>query len=199
MKRLEDKIRECGEVREGGIVKVDYFLNHRIDVAFLGEIGQEFHRLFKDTCPDVVMTLEASGIAIALATAQTFGVPVIFAKKSESLNLDKDCYVSEVYSYTRQKSYKIKLSKRYLNKGMRVLIVDDFLARGNAVEGMLELCRQAGAEVCGVGIVIEKCFQEGGASLRAKGVEVKSLDMISSIDLEKGIEFAPNPTEEVQG
>ncbi len=200
MELLKQRILQDGQVKEGGVLKVDSFLNHQMDVTLLNEIGREFRRRFDGAAITKIVTIEASGIGIAAIAAQHFGsVPVIFAKKSESLNLDKDCFVSEVYSYTRQKSYKIKLSKRYLNKGMRVLIVDDFLARGNAVEGMLELCRQAGAEVCGVGIVIEKCFQEGGAALRAKGVEVKSLAMISSIDLEKGIEFAPNPTEEVQG
>lgn len=193
MKLLEEKIRECGEVRSGNVLKVDNFLNHRLDVEFLTEVGREFERIFKETKPDMVMTLEASGIAVAVLAASALNVPVLFAKKTESLNLDLDCYTSEVYSYTRQKSYKIKVSKKYLPAGTRVLIIDDFLARGSAVAGMLDLCRQAEAEICGVGIVVEKCFQDGGKELRAEGVNLHSLAMIQSMDPETGVVFEENP------
>lgn len=189
MQLLEEKIRDCGEIRNENVLKVDSFLNHQIDVLFMDQLGEEFYRLFRESNPTRIMTLEASGISIAVLTALHFGLPVVFAKKTESLNLDQETYTSEVYSFTRQKTYKIKVSRRYLHAGDRVLIIDDFLARGSAVHGMMELCQEAGAEVCGVGIVIEKCFQEGGRDLRAKGVNLHSLAMVRSMSPQDGIVF----------
>ena len=189
MRLLEEKILDCGEVKNQDVLKVDSFLNHQIDVQFMNKLGEEFYRLFKDTHPTKIMTLEASGISIAVLTALHFKLPVIFAKKTESLNLDNETYTSEVYSFTRQKSYQIKVSRRYLSSSDRVRIVDDFLARGSAVHGMMKLCHEAGAEICGVGILIEKAFQEGGRDLREKGVNLHSLAIVESMSCEEGIVF----------
>lgn len=196
MKRLEEQIRRCGEVRDGQVLKVDCFLNHQIDVLFMEEMAKEFHRLFEETHPTKVLTIEASGIPIAVLTAQTFGIPLVFAKKTESLNLDQETYVAEVYSYTRQKPYHIKVSKKYLNPQDRVLIIDDFLARGSASSGLMNLVSQSGATLSGVGVVIEKSFQSGGAELRQAGVNLHSLAMVASMSPETGVVFAPNPDDE---
>lgn len=193
MKALEERIRREGKVFSGEVVKVDNFLNHLVDTQFMGEIGKEFHRIFVDTRPSKVLTIEASGIAIAMTTAQAFGVPLLFAKKTQSLNLDSQTYTAEVYSYTREKPYKIKVSRQYLLPRDRVLIIDDFLARGSASHGLIDLVEQAGAHLCGVGIVVEKTFQEGGKLLREAGVNLHSLAMIKHIAPPDQIDFAVNP------
>ena len=160
---------------------MDSFLNHQIDVSLLNEIGSEFAELFKNDKITKILTVEASGIAIACITANHFGVPVVFAKKTEAANLDTDVYQSEVYSFTRQKTYKIRISRKYLTAADHVLILDDFLAAGRAVEGLIDIVGQAGATLAGVGIVIEKGFQQGGRNLRAKGVRLESLAIVDGM------------------
>lgn len=190
MKLLEDKIREQGQVRPGDVLKVDCFLNHQIDVALLDEIGAEFHRIFKDDNINKILTIEASGIAIACMTARHFEVPVVFAKKAQSKNIDGDVYTSKVHSYTYGRDYDITLAKKFLSPADRVLIVDDFLANGKAMRGLLDVCRQAGATVAGIGICIEKGFQPGGADLRKAGYKVASLAIVDS--MENGVlQFRP--------
>ena len=188
MKALEEKILKDGQVRPGNILKVDSFLNHQMDIAFINEIGKEFKRLFGDRKVTKIITVEASGIGIACITAQYFGVPVVFAKKAQSLNLDGSLYTTKVQSYTHGRVYDVILSKKFLTADDHVLIIDDFLANGCAVQGLLEIIEQAGATLEGVGIVIEKGFQDGGKELRARGVDVKSLAIIKSMT-DTAIEF----------
>lgn len=179
---LKQRIIKDGDIKEGNIIKVDNFLNHQIDVSLLNEIGKEFKERFRSEKIDKILTVEASGIAIAVITAQHFKVPVVFAKKTESKNLDADTYESEVYSYTKGKTYTIRVSKRYLNEGENILILDDFLAKGKATEGLIDILNQAKCNVSGVGIVIEKGFQDGGENLRNQGVKLESLAIIESIE-----------------
>ncbi|MDD7543100.1 MAG: xanthine phosphoribosyltransferase [Peptoniphilaceae bacterium] len=193
MKELEALIQKNGEIREGQILKVDSFLNHQLDIDFLEKTAEEFYRLFRETNPTRILTIEASGIALAVLAAQKFRIPVVFAKKTESLNLDSNVYSVDVFSYTKQRTYTIKVSKNYIKKDDRVLIIDDFLALGSASQGLIALVEQAGATLCGVGIAIEKSFQEGGKKLREAGVNLHSLAMVSSIDIRNGITFAENP------
>lgn len=181
MEKLKQMIIERGEIREGNILKVDSFLNHQLDADFLYEMGEEFHRLFKDQKITKILTIEVSGIAIAIMAALVFKVPVVFAKKTESLNLDKDVYVGQVHSYTKNKDYKIMISKKYLNKDDKLLIIDDFLAEGSAMRGLMDLAVQSGAEVKGIGVVIEKGFQKGGEILRNEGYNLKSLAIIDDM------------------
>ena len=182
MKLLKDKIIKDGDLLKGHIIKVDSFLNHQIDVEILNEIGKEFYNRFEDQKIDKILTIEASGIAIAVIAAQYFKVPVVFAKKTESKNLDSETYESEVYSYTKDKTYTIRVSKRYLNEGENILILDDFLAKGKAAEGLIDIVNQAKSNVSGVGIVIEKGFQDGGEIIRDKGIKLESLAIVESID-----------------
>ncbi len=182
MKALEDKIILEGEVDHGGILKVDSFLNHQLDVAFLNEIGAEFKRLFDTDKITKILTIEASGIAIASIVALHFNVPVLFAKKTESKNLDKETYEADVYSYTKGKTYKIKVSKKFLTPDDHVLAIDDFLANGEAALGLASIVEQSGATLEGIGIVIEKGFQKGGDRLREAGINLKSLAIIDSLD-----------------
>lgn len=182
MKALEDKIRTEGDIEKGGILKVDSFLNHQLDVAFLNVIGKEFKRLFDTDKITKILTIEASGIAIASIVAQHFNVPVLFAKKTESKNLDKETYEADVYSYTKGKTYKIKVSKKFLTPDDHVLAIDDFLANGEAALGLVDLIEQSGATLEGIGIVIEKGFQKGGDRLRKAGINLKSLAIIDSLD-----------------
>lgn len=182
MKLLKDRIKAEATVIGSEVLKVDHFLNHQVDVDFLQEIGREFYGRFKDEPITKILTVEASGIAIAVAAAWFFHVPVVFAKKSASRNLDQDTYNSEVFSFTRNNSYLMKVSRRYLNQQDHVLIIDDFLANGRAVQGMIDIVRQAGAGLAGVGIVIEKGFQEGGRLLRKQGIKVTSLAIIEAMD-----------------
>ena len=181
MQFLKQKILEEGRVLGQDILKVDSFLNHQIDVKLFNEIGKEFKEEFYNKKITKILTIEASGIGIACITAQYFDVPVVFAKKTESKNLDQDTFESEVFSYTKGKSYKIRVAKRYMNPGDRVLIIDDFLANGKAVLGLKDIVDKAGAVLVGVGIVIEKGFQDGGRNLRSLGLNVKSLATIQSM------------------
>lgn len=191
MKLLEDTILKNGKLLPGNILRVDNFLNHQIDVSLLEELGKEFFRLYGDGV-DKILTVEASGIAIACMTARYFHVPVVFAKKNKGLNSSDDCYHAEVVSFTHKTVNMITVSRAYLHKGERVLLIDDFLADGKALRGLREICEQAGAQVVGAGIVIEKAFQGGGDALRAEGMRIESLARITSMDTETGIRFAAN-------
>ena len=182
MKLLEQRILEDGQVRPGNVLKVDCFLNHQLDVGLLDQIGAEFYRIFKDDGINKILTIEASGIAIAGMTARHFNVPVVFAKKAKSTNIDGDVYTSTVHSYTYGRDYDITLAQKFLGPQDRVLILDDFLANGKAMNGLLDVCRQAGASVGGIGICIEKGFQPGGAELRAAGYKLASLAIVDSMD-----------------
>ncbi|MEK1481380.1 xanthine phosphoribosyltransferase [Limosilactobacillus fermentum] len=181
MKELEEKIRQFGTVLPGNVLKVDAFLNHQVDPVLMQHIGQEFAARFKDDKITKVWTVESSGIAPAVMTGLALGVPVIFARKHKSLTLNSGMYTADVYSYTKKTTNQISISKRYVDKTDRVLLIDDFLANGQAVEGMLQIADQAGVEVVGAGIVIEKSFQPGSAELAAKGVRVESLAKVSSL------------------
>ena len=183
MKLLEDKILTDGVVKPGNILKVDNFLNHQIDVAFLNEIGSEFARLFGNKKINKIMTIEASGIGIATIVAQHFdNVPVLFAKKAKSANIGDDLYTSVVKSYTYGKDYTITVSKKFLSADDRVLILDDFMAMGSAMNGLIDIINQSGASIEGIGICIEKGFQPGGQSLRDRGYNVQSLAIIENMD-----------------
>lgn len=181
MDKLEKMIIEKGEVREGNILKVDSFLNHQLNPELLYEIGEEFYRLFKDKKVTKILTIEVSGIAIAVMAALIFKVPLVFAKKTESLNLDKDIYTSKVFSYTKNREYNIMISKKYLESSDKVLVIDDFLAEGNAIKGLIDVAEQSGAQITGIGIVIEKGFQQGGSILRAQGYNLKSLAIVDQL------------------
>ena len=182
MELLKERIRRDGKVKEGNILKVDSFLNHQIDITLLNEIGREFKRLFDGKNITKIITIEASGIAIACLTAQYFNVPVVFAKKAVSKNIDGDVYTSTIKSYTHGNEYTAMLEKRFLTPNDQVLIIDDFLATGKAQLGLLDIARQAGATVAGIGIVIEKGFQGGGDKLRAAGYNLRSLAIIDSME-----------------
>ena len=182
MKALEEKILKEGTVLPGNILKVGSFLNQQIDAAFLMEMGKEIARLYENDGITKVLTIEASGIAIALAAAAQMNVPMLFAKKTQTLNQSGDIYTAKVKSYTHGKVYDIVVPKEYLLPGDRILIVDDFLASGEAVQGMVEICRQAGAVVEGISCAIEKAFQGGGDDLRKAGYKVESLAMIQSME-----------------
>lgn len=181
MDKLKEMIIEKGEIRDGNILKVDSFLNHQLDAEFLYEMGEEFYRLFKDEGITKIVTIEVSGIAIASMAALFFKVPVVFAKKTESINLDKNVYSGKVYSYTKQKDYNIMVSKKYLDENDKLLIIDDFLAVGNAIKGLIDVAEQSGAEIKGIGIAIEKGFQHGGEFLRSEGYNLKSLAIIEEM------------------
>jgi len=190
MDSLKEKIRKEGQVKGQGILKVDSFLNHQLDVALFEEMGKVFAKRFAGQGINKILTIETSGIAIATITARYFDYcPVVFAKKYVSLNLDKDIYSSDVYSYTKQQSYKIMVSKKYMNKDDRILIIDDFLANGKAVEALMDVIKQSGATLIGVGIAIEKGFQGGGAHLREQGIALESLAIVDEMSEEKGIIF----------
>ena len=179
MKLLEEKIVRDGTIRPGGIVKVDNFLNHQLDVEVLDECGKEFARLFKDKRVTKILTIEASGIAIAICAARHMGnIPVVFAKKAQTKNVDDDVYQTPVMSFTHGREFMVRVAKKYISSDDKLLIIDDFLANGKAVLGLLDIAEQAGAEVAGVGICVEKVFQDGGAIVRDMGVEVHSLAMI---------------------
>ena len=181
MKLLEDRILRDGQVRPGNVLKVDCFLNHQLDVDLLDKIGEEFYRIFKDDGVNKILTIEASGIAIACMTARHFDVPVVFAKKAKSKNIDGDVYTSTVHSYTYGKDYNITLAQKFLGPNDRVLILDDFLANGKAMKGLLDVCNQAGCSVAGIGICIEKGFQPGGAELRAAGYKLARLAIVNEM------------------
>ena len=186
MELLKQKILNEGEVYEGNILKVDCFLNHQIDCAFMAEIGKEFHRLYKDEGINKVLTIEASGIAIGTVVAQELGCPLVFAKKTKTKNIAGDVYTTPVESFTHGTTYNIMVSKRFLGEGDRVLIVDDFLAVGNALKGLIRLVEESGAELVGCGTVIEKGYQHGGDELREQGIRVESLAIVESMNHETG-------------
>ncbi len=178
---MEDKILKEGKVLPGDILKVDCFLNHRIDVPFLLEMGEEIARLYEDVPVSKILTIETSGIPIAFAAAQYMNVPVVFVKKSKSGNISDDVYSSRVTSFTRNNVYDAVVSKEFLNSEDKVLVIDDFLAKGNALTGLIDIINQAGATLLGCAIAIEKGFQGGGDELRQKGVRVDSLAIIDSM------------------
>ncbi len=182
MKELEQRIQQDGIVRAGNVLKVDSFLNHQMDVELLDRIGAEFYRLYKDANVNKILTIEASGIGIACLAARHFHVPVVFAKKAKSKNLDGALYTAQVKSFTYGKEYDVTVAQKFLNEGDTVLLIDDFLADGKALNGLLDICHQAGANVAGAGICIEKGFQPGGANLRKAGVRVESLAIVESMD-----------------
>ncbi len=181
MKLLEQRILKDGKILQDDVLKVDSFLNHMIDVPFICELGKEFYRLFSGCGVNKILTVEASGIGVACITAQYFGVPVVFAKKSRSKNISEDIYSASVESYTHGNTNNIVVSKQYIKSGDRVLIIDDFLAAGNAMKGLIKICKQAGADVLGCGVVIEKQYQGGGDCLR-KEYRVESLAKIRSMN-----------------
>ena len=186
MRLLEERIRTDGNVKPGNVLKVDSFLNHQMDVELFNEMGKEFRRLFPSEKINKILTIEASGIGIACIAAQYFHVPVVFAKKSQSINLDGEQYATRIESFTHKRVYDVIVSKKYLQKGDRVLIIDDFLANGCAVAGLIDLIESAGASIEGVGIAVEKGFQEGGKLLRGKGIRVESLAIVESMDDKTG-------------
>ncbi len=186
MKLLEERIRKDGVVKEGNVLKVDSFLNHQMDVELFNEMGKEFKRLFADKPINKILTIEASGIGIACIVAQSFHVPVVFAKKSQSVNIDGDLYTSKVESFTHKRVYDIIVSKKFLSADDHVLIIDDFLANGCAVMGLIDLINEAGATLEGVGIAVEKGFQQGGKLIRDKGIRLESLAVIESMDAATG-------------
>lgn len=182
MKLLEEKILKDGVIKSGNVLKVDSFLNHQIDVPFVAELGKELKHLFADRPINKILTIEASGIGIACVAAMYFGVPVVFAKKSSGSNMDKDVYFTQIYSYTHNKNNDVVVSKRFLSKEDHVLIIDDFLANGCALEGLIDIVRQSGGTVEGVGVAIEKGFQGGGDKLRKAGINLHSLAIIDKMD-----------------
>ncbi len=182
MNFLEERILKDGIVKEGNVLKVDSFLNHQMDVALLDEIGKEFYRRFSGKEITKVLTIEASGIAIAYAVARCFGVPMIFAKKAKSINIDGDMYTAEVESFTHKNKNRVLVSKKFLSSEDKVLIVDDFLANGCALQGLISITEAAGASVEGIGIVIEKGFQYGGRSIRNLGYQLESLAIVEAMD-----------------
>ena len=186
MKLLEERIRKDGVIKPGNVLKVDSFLNHQMDVELFDAMGAEFKRLFAENPINKILTIEASGIGIACVVAQHFHVPVVFAKKSQSINLDGESYITKVESFTHKRTYEVIESKKYLNPEDHILIIDDFLANGCAVNGLIDLIRSAGATVEGVGIAIEKGFQEGGRLIREKGIHVESLAIVESMNDETG-------------
>ena len=179
---LEQRILRDGVVKDGDVLKVDSFLNHQIDAMLLDQLGAEFKRLFSDCPISKVLTIEASGIAIAYATALRFGVPMVFAKKNQKRNIAGDVYSTRIQSFTHGRIYDVIMSKQFLGPDDHVLIVDDFLANGCALDGLLEIARQAGATVEGIGIAVEKGFQPGGATIRSQGYRLESLAIVESMD-----------------
>ena len=186
MQILLDRIRKDGVVKAGNVLKVDRFLNHQMDIGLFREIGKEFKRRFADTEINKILTIEASGIGIACIVAEYFDVPVVFAKKTKTKNIAGDVYTTKVESFTHGTVYDIIVSKEFLGEGDKVLVIDDFLANGCALEGLLEIVREAGATAEGIGIAVEKGFQKGGDLIRAKGIRLESLAIVESMDAETG-------------
>lgn len=186
MNFVEERIKRDGVVKTGNVLKVDSFLNHQMDIALLDQIGAEFKRRFEGKKIDKILTIEASGIAIACMTARYFGVPVVFAKKTNSVNLDGEMYTAEVESFTHKCKNQIIVSKKYVTEGENILIIDDFLANGCALQGLLAIVSQAGANAAGIGIVIEKGFQVGGQIIRNLGYDLQSLAIVDAMDAETG-------------
>lgn len=189
MKLLQDRILKDGKVKVGNVLKVDSFLNHQMDIRLFAEIGKEFKRRFADCEVTKILTIESSGIGIACIAAQYFDVPVLFAKKHQTKNIAGDVYTSTVESYTHGRVYELLVSKEFLRPEDKVLIIDDFLANGSALLALIQMIRDAGAQLVGAGIVIEKGYQPGGERVRAEGVRLESLAVIDSMDQENGITF----------
>ena len=187
MNFLEERILRDGIVKPGNVLKVDSFLNHQMDIELMEQIGEEFHRRFADKKITKVLTIEASGIGIAYPVAKQFGVPLVFAKKSKSVNIDGDMYVAEVESFTHKNKNQVIVSKRFLSPDDHVLIIDDFLANGCALQGLISIAESAGATVEGLGIAIEKGFQFGGRAIRNLGYRLESLAIVESMDAETGV------------
>lgn len=181
MQLLKERILKDGTVKPGNVLKVDSFLNHQIDIHLLNEIGKEFKRRFADVPITKIMTIEASGIGIACIVAQYFDVPVVFAKKTQSINLDGDMYATKIESFTHKKTYDVILSKKYLSADDHILLIDDFLANGCALLGLIDIVQKSGATLEGAGIVIEKGFQSGGQKIRDMGIHLESLAIIESM------------------
>ena len=186
MNFLEERICKDGVVKEGNVLKVDSFLNLQIDISLLEEMGKEFKKRFAGKEVTKILTIEASGIGIACIVARYFGVPVLFAKKTQSINVDGDKYQADVESFTHKCTNHVFVSKKYLSKDDKVLIIDDFLARGSALIGLTQIVKQAGASVSGIGIAIEKGFQEGGKIIRSMGIQLESLAIVESMDAQSG-------------
>lgn len=186
MNFLEERIVKDGVVKEGNVLKVDSFLNHQMDIRLFGEIGAEFKRRFADVPVSKILTIEASGIGIACIVAQYFDVPVVFAKKNKTKNIAGDVYTTQVESFTHGKTYDIMVSREFLGKGDQVLLIDDFLANGKALEGLARLVRESGAQLAGAGVVIEKGFQPGGDNLRRQGIRLESLAIVDYMDEKTG-------------
>ncbi len=182
MQLLKDRIRRDGKIKSGDVLKVDSFLNHQMDIKLFVEIGKEFKRRFAGCEVNKILTIEASGIGIACIVAQYFDVPVVFAKKSKTKNIAGDVYTTQVESFTHGKTYDVMVSKEFIGAGDKVLLIDDFLANGKALEGLAAIVKDSGAELVGAGIVIEKGFQPGGDRLRAEGIKVESLAIVESMD-----------------
>lgn len=186
MKLLEERIQKDGIVKAGNVLKVDSFLNHQMDIALFNEMGKEFKRLFSDVEVNKIMTIEASGIGIACIAAQYFHVPVVFAKKAQSVNIDGEVYSTKIQSFTHKRVYDVIVSKKYLSPDDKILIIDDFLANGCALEGLIDIVHAAGAQVSGIGIAIEKGFQKGGDMIRSRGLRLESLAIVESMDDQTG-------------
>ena len=186
MKLLEERIRKDGTVKAGNVLKVDSFLNHQMDIDLFNEMGKEWARLFADRPINKILTVEASGIGIACVAAQHFHVPVVFAKKTQSLNIDGEVYSTKIESFTHKRVYDVIVSKKFLHPDDHILIIDDFLANGCALEGLIDIVNKAGATVEGIGIAVEKGFQKGGDLIRSKGIRVESLAIVESMDDQTG-------------
>ncbi len=186
MKLLEERIRKDGTVKAGNVLKVDSFLNHQMDIDLFNEMGKEWARLFADRKITKILTVEASGIGIACVAAQHFHVPVVFAKKSQSVNIDGEVYSTKIESFTHKRVYDVIVSKKFLHPEDHILIIDDFLANGCALEGLIDIVNKAGASVEGVGIAVEKGFQKGGDLIRSKGIRVESLAIVENMDDKTG-------------
>ena len=189
MKLLEERIRKDGIVKPGNVLKVDSFLNHQMDIELFSEMGKEFKRLYEGSPINKILTIEASGIGIACIAAQYFHVPVVFAKKTQSINLDGDVYSTKIQSFTHRRIYDVIVSKKFLSPEDHVLIIDDFLANGCALEGLIDIVKSSGATIEGVGIAIEKGFQKGGDLIRGKGIRVESLAIVDGMNAETGEVF----------
>jgi xanthine phosphoribosyltransferase len=189
MKLLQDRIREEGVIKEGNVLKVDMFLNHQMDVGLFRQMAKEWKKLFADAGVNKILTIEASGIGIACIAAEEFGCKVVFAKKTQGKNLDGELYTTQITSFTKGRVFDVIVEKKFLGPEDRVLIIDDFLANGCALEGLIQIVRESGAELVGCGIAIEKGFQAGGAKIRSMGVRLESLAIIESMSPEGGIVF----------
>ena len=193
MQLLEDRIRKDGKIAPGDVLRVDSFINNQMDIQLMSQLAEEFRRRFGDTPVDKVLTIEASGIAIAALVAQQYGVPLVFAKKSKTSNIPDTVYSCPVKSYTHGNVNTILVSRDYLHAGERVLLIDDFLAHGEALRGLIDVVEQAGGTVVGAGILVEKAYQPGGADIRARGIRVESLARVASMDPDTGtVEFIPD-------